>query len=216
MLLTLQRVPEVFEEAFRPLPFSCAARGGLLDLPAAPDSCPRWRISMWPWIKRWRDWAMHDLWPMYRIGPRPQALHFSYEKAGLIRARSAHSLECGGRPGRGDAAAAPSPANRRKTDFHLRLPGSELVPAERTAENEADDSIASPSACRRRAERHRRIALPRPRARPTDAAVPEPGRVPAKSALADADVVRAPGRRKRLPARRSSPASAAVCWPAPC
>ena len=38
---------------------------------------------MWPWIKRWRDWAMHDLWPMYRLGPQPQALHYSYEKAGL-------------------------------------------------------------------------------------------------------------------------------------
>ena len=38
---------------------------------------------MWPWIKRWRDWAMNDLWPLYRIGPQPQALHFSYEKAGL-------------------------------------------------------------------------------------------------------------------------------------
>ena len=38
---------------------------------------------MWPWIKRWRDWAMTDLWSMHRIGPQPQALHYSYEKAGL-------------------------------------------------------------------------------------------------------------------------------------
>src|SRR5437868_6258364 len=38
---------------------------------------------MWPWIKRWRDWAMRDLWPLYRIGLQPQALHYSYEKAGL-------------------------------------------------------------------------------------------------------------------------------------
>ena len=38
---------------------------------------------MWPWIKRWRDWAMHDLWPLHRIGPQPQAMHYSYEKAGL-------------------------------------------------------------------------------------------------------------------------------------
>ena len=38
---------------------------------------------MWPWIKRWRDWAMNDLWPLYRINPQPQALHYSYEKAGL-------------------------------------------------------------------------------------------------------------------------------------
>ena len=35
------------------------------------------------WIKRWRDWAMNDLWPLHRIGTQPQALHFSYEKAGL-------------------------------------------------------------------------------------------------------------------------------------
>ena len=21
---------------------------------------------MWPWIKRWRDWAMHDFWPLTR------------------------------------------------------------------------------------------------------------------------------------------------------
>ena len=37
------------------------------------------------WIKRWLDWAMRDLWPMYRLGPsRPEALHYSYEKAGLM------------------------------------------------------------------------------------------------------------------------------------
>ena len=38
---------------------------------------------MWPWIKRWRDWAMNELWPMSRIVTGPQALHYSYEKAGL-------------------------------------------------------------------------------------------------------------------------------------
>ena len=38
---------------------------------------------MRPWIKRRRDWAMHDLWPLYWMGPQPQALHYSYEKAGL-------------------------------------------------------------------------------------------------------------------------------------
>ncbi len=37
---------------------------------------------MWPWIKRWRDWAMHELWPLNRIGPQTQAMRFSYEKAG--------------------------------------------------------------------------------------------------------------------------------------
>jgi hypothetical protein len=38
---------------------------------------------MWLWIKHWLDSKMHDLWPMYRLGPRPQTLHYSYEKAGL-------------------------------------------------------------------------------------------------------------------------------------
>jgi hypothetical protein len=27
---------------------------------------------------------MTDLWPLNRLGPQPQALHYSYEKAGLI------------------------------------------------------------------------------------------------------------------------------------
>jgi hypothetical protein len=39
---------------------------------------------MMPWIKLWHDWAMPDLWPLNRIGPQPQALHYRYEKAGLI------------------------------------------------------------------------------------------------------------------------------------
>ena len=39
---------------------------------------------MWPWIKRWRDWVMTDLLPTYRIGAQPRALHFSFEKAGLV------------------------------------------------------------------------------------------------------------------------------------
>src|SRR5215471_14248043 len=39
---------------------------------------------MWPWIKRWRDWVMNDLLPTYRIGAQPRALHFSFEKSGLV------------------------------------------------------------------------------------------------------------------------------------
>jgi hypothetical protein len=40
---------------------------------------------MRPWIKRWRDWAMNDVWPHFRsvAGPPPQALHYSFEKSGL-------------------------------------------------------------------------------------------------------------------------------------
>lgn len=42
---------------------------------------------MWPSIKHWLDWAiqaMHELWPIHRIGPQPQAMHFRCEKAGLV------------------------------------------------------------------------------------------------------------------------------------
>ena len=84
---------------------------------------------MWPWIKRWRDWAMRDLWPLYRIGPQPQALHYSYEKAGL----TLHDQPV---PWNAEAVLVeallrlPEPGGRRKADFHLRVPGHEPVPAE--------------------------------------------------------------------------------------
>ena len=76
---------------------------------------------MWPWIKRWRDWAMRDLWPLYRIGPQPQALHYSYEKAGL----TLHEQPV---PWNAEAVLVeallrlPESAGRRKADFHLRVP----------------------------------------------------------------------------------------------
>src|SRR5437764_1400673 len=84
---------------------------------------------MWPWIKRWRDWAMHDLWPLYRIGPQPQALHFSYEKAGL----TLHDQPI---PWNAEAVLVeamvrlPGNTTRRKSDFQLRIPGQEPIPAE--------------------------------------------------------------------------------------
>ena len=82
---------------------------------------------MWPWIKRWRDWAMHDLWPLYRIGPQPQALHYSYEKAGL----TLHDQPI---PWNAEAVLVeallrlPPSAGRRKGDFLLRLPGQRARP----------------------------------------------------------------------------------------
>ncbi len=93
---------------------------------------------MWPWIKRWRDWAMHDLWPLYRIGPQPQALHFSYEKAGL----TLHDQPI---PWNAEAVLVealvrlPSSATRRKSDFLLRVPGHEPVPAESLRPPEQDE-----------------------------------------------------------------------------
>src|SRR5882672_8505067 len=84
---------------------------------------------MWPWIKRWRDWAMHDLWPLTRLSLQPQALHFSYEKAGL----TLHDQPI---PWNAEAVLVegsvrlPAAIPRRKTDFQLRLGGKELIFAE--------------------------------------------------------------------------------------
>src|SRR5438445_7450466 len=92
---------------------------------------------MWLWIKRWRDWAMHDLWPMHRIGPQPQALHYSYEKAGL-------TIPDQPIPWNAEAVLVealvrlPSSSARRKGDFQIHLPDQPPQPAEslRRAENE--------------------------------------------------------------------------------
>jgi hypothetical protein len=77
---------------------------------------------MWPWIKRWRDWAMNELWPLSRIGLANQTLHFSYEKAGLVLNDqpipwNAETVLLEG------LVRLPTSAGRRKADFGLRLPG---------------------------------------------------------------------------------------------
>jgi hypothetical protein len=93
---------------------------------------------MWPWIKRWRDWAMHDFWPLYRIGAQPQALRFSYEKGG-------RTVDDQPIPWNAEAVLVeatlrlPGGSNRRKADFQLRLPGQEPVPAEKLARQEGED-----------------------------------------------------------------------------
>jgi hypothetical protein len=92
---------------------------------------------MWPWIKRWRDWAMHDLWPLYRIGLQPRAMHFRYEKAGRV-------VDDQPIPWNAEAVLVeatvriPRNSTRRKTDFQLRVPGQDLVPAEQMS-SEADE-----------------------------------------------------------------------------
>jgi len=95
---------------------------------------------MWPWIKRWRDWAMHDFWFLHRIGPQPQALHYSYEKAGL----TIHDQPV---PWNAEVAVVeaslrlPSPAvaPRRKADFHLFVPGRGSLPAQTLHKSDKDD-----------------------------------------------------------------------------
>jgi hypothetical protein len=72
---------------------------------------------------------MHDLWPFYRISPQPQALHYSYEKAGLTVADqpipwSAEAVLVEAR------LRLPASAGRRKSDFLLRVAGRDPVPAE--------------------------------------------------------------------------------------
>ncbi|HWG47768.1 MAG TPA: hypothetical protein VN688_33705 [Gemmataceae bacterium] len=92
---------------------------------------------MWPWIKLWRDWAMHELWPLYRLGPQPQAMHFRYEKAGRI-------VDDQPIPWNAEAVLVeamlriPKNGMRRKADFQLRVPGQDIVPAEQM-QSEADD-----------------------------------------------------------------------------
>src|SRR5580704_16641060 len=93
---------------------------------------------MWPWIKRWRDWAMHDLLPLHRTGPQPQALHYSYEKAGL-------TLDDQPIPWNAEAVVVeslvrvPASAGRRKGDFFLRVPGQDDVPADKLGREDSDD-----------------------------------------------------------------------------
>jgi hypothetical protein len=94
---------------------------------------------MWPWIKRWRDWAINDLWPLHRTGPKPQAMHHSYEKAGVI-------VDSQPIPWNAEAVLVegllrlPAGTGRQKTDFQLRLPGRELITAESLRPEETGDN----------------------------------------------------------------------------
>src|SRR5260370_7024965 len=92
---------------------------------------------MWPWIKRWRDWAMNELWPLNRLGQQPQALHFSYEKAGL----TIHEQPI---PWNAEAVLVevllrPSSSPKRKGDFVLRLPSKDLIGADSVRMSEGGD-----------------------------------------------------------------------------
>jgi hypothetical protein len=93
---------------------------------------------MWPWIKRWRDWAMHDFWPLHRTRPQPQALHASYEKAGL-------TIPDQPIPWNAEAVLVeallrlPATTGRRKGDFQLRVPGQDLHSPEQLRRHEGDD-----------------------------------------------------------------------------
>jgi hypothetical protein len=92
---------------------------------------------MWHWIKRWRDWAMTEVLPLHRIGLTQQALHASYEKAGLVL----HDQPV---PWNAEAVLVEAlvrlpAAARRKSDFQLRVAGQEPVAAESLRRDETDD-----------------------------------------------------------------------------
>src|SRR5260370_4249967 len=79
-------------------------------------------------MKRFRDWAMNELRTLTRTGPQPQALHVSYEKAGLI-------LQDAAIPWNAEAVLVEAslklpPTARKKNDFTRRLPGREPIVAE--------------------------------------------------------------------------------------
>src|SRR3954467_12584979 len=91
---------------------------------------------MWPWIKRWLDWLMNDVFRLARTRPRGLAIHTRYEKAGL----TLYDLPV---PWNADAVVVEAllripPSARRKTDFTLRFPGRDPIPAEALRQEEGD------------------------------------------------------------------------------
>ena len=92
---------------------------------------------MWHWVRRWRDWAMNDLIPLYRIRSQSQALHVSYEKAGLTLHHEAV-------PWNAEAVVVEASLRlpalaRRKADFALRLGTGEVLAPEGLRRAENDD-----------------------------------------------------------------------------
>jgi hypothetical protein len=95
---------------------------------------------MWPWIKRWRDWLMNDLLPLYRLGAQPQALHYSYEKAGLVV--NDQPIPWNAEAVLVEATLRLPPSARRKNDFLLRVPFLEPFPAEQLRRLETDERFS--------------------------------------------------------------------------
>ena len=94
---------------------------------------------MWRSIKRWRDWAMHEL----ATGKRPDSslagLHYGYEKSGL-------SIRDQPIPWNAEMAfveaeiplSASGP--RRKSDFQLYIPRQDIIVAETLRREEPTES----------------------------------------------------------------------------
>jgi hypothetical protein len=75
---------------------------------------------------------------MHRFGPQPQAVHYSYEKAGLTLYDEA--IPWNAELVRVEVVVRfPPSQSRRKTDFQLKLPGHGPILAESMRRQEADD-----------------------------------------------------------------------------
>lgn len=93
---------------------------------------------MWPSIKHWRDWAMVNLFTFRRSGPQPQALHYSFEKAGLTL--SDQPVPWNAEVVVVEALVPLDPSTpRRKADWTLKLPGQDAVPADSLRQRSSDD-----------------------------------------------------------------------------
>jgi hypothetical protein len=93
---------------------------------------------MWPLIRRWRDWAMNELWPMSRVGLQAQTVHVSYEKAGLVVADQPIPWNAEAVLIEANLRLPPS-AGRRKAEFTLRCPGLAALPAEQLRKQDNEE-----------------------------------------------------------------------------
>ena len=115
--------------------------------------------------------------PCHRIGPQPQALHYSYEKAGLTL--HDQPIPWNAEAVLVEAWSAPAgqpPAGARPTSSSA-CPAASAVPAENLRREESDERhrlffrLAPPAP-----DGHCRVALSQSPAGPADLAGPEPGR----------------------------------------
>ena len=97
---------------------------------------------MWPWIKHSLDLAMRDLWNLFRsAGPQSQALHCSYEKAGLTLDNLPIPWNAEAVLVEANVRLAAS-AVRHKADFRLRLGPGGLTYAPELLRQEPGEPVA--------------------------------------------------------------------------
>ena len=94
---------------------------------------------MWRSIKRWRDWAMHELGPGHRHGFGVRGLHFGYEKTGLSVRDQPIPWNAEAVFVEADIPVLTSGA-RRKSDFQLHIPRQELLLPELLHREEGEES----------------------------------------------------------------------------